>query len=130
MKKNAFTLLTGILLLTAVMMMSLIMLSTMQSNINDIELYGRRYYELNSFASGCLEEGIIRLKRDSSFSAASLSASDASCTISAALQSADTYTLSVTAAATNGQSVSIQSEIQRTAVGQAVGINVISYSNI
>lgn len=131
MKKiNAFSLITGILLLCAIILISLLTVSSLQITGGENELSARRYHELESFGDGCFEKAIFRLKQDSFFRNGSLSESDKSCTIIVEQITSTKYKISIAAANLQNQSLNISSEVVRNVSNQSIDMDILNFNTL
>lgn len=130
MKQRGFTLITGILLLIGVLIMGLVSLSLVHFSVDASQISSQFYSEIAAAADGCMEEGIVRLRRDSAFSAASLTLGNVSCTITSAFISGSDYRLTVISSNAPGDSLTIQATIRRTVAGQTTTLQILTYSRI
>lgn len=128
MKFKGYSLITGVLLLSATIIVALLSIASLNLQSGEDELSARFYHELRAFGDGCMEEGFIRLKRDTSFTLASLSEGDNSCTINVVGTQGNAFRVSVAAENTNGQSLNIIADVERNISQGSVNIKLTSFS--
>lgn len=130
MKSKGYSLITGVLILSAIIIVALLSVASLNINNSESELIARSYHALRAFGDGCMEESFIRLKRDASFTSGSLSEGDNSCTINVDKITGDTYRISLTVTNTGGQSLGIVANVARTMIRESVNIDITSFTSL
>lgn len=82
------------------------------------------------FADSCVEEAIIRLKRDENYTGGSLTSGDIQCTVGVTLTATDTYTINSLANLNNLYYREIEAIVTVEVDGQARNISLTSWSEI
>lgn len=130
MNTKGFTLVTGVLLLMAVMLMGLLSISSLHLTSGGIHTYFKKGQELLAIGDSCLEEGALRLKRDAMFRTTSLILSGNSCIIYLEDPIDEIYSGTVVISSVNGEQITNGIALKRIERPQSVQIQIISYTTL
>ena len=127
-QERGFTLITGVLLISAVVLLGLLTLATTTLTTNDSQIVGQHYYQVSTAADSCLEEALLRLKRDPTITSSSLSLQDNSCTIQVVTLSATQYRITIDATRTTTETIRLEVVATREPRGQGSHMVITSYT--